>query len=87
MNYAATLAANQRFNLARAVADAKGSPDSFVEYFLDRLSAAPYDSDAHTDLLTYVQTGGTWTGADAQVQAKSAGVTRLIVGSGEYQLV
>jgi uncharacterized protein (DUF1800 family) len=87
MNYAATLAQNQRFNLARAVGDAKSSPDSFVEYFLDRLSAATYDSDPHTDLLTYVQTGGTWTGSDAQVQAKSAGVTRLIVGSGEYQLV
>jgi hypothetical protein len=38
-------------------------------------------------LLTYVQTGGAWTGADAQVQAKAAGLTRLIVGSSEYQLV
>jgi uncharacterized protein (DUF1800 family) len=87
MNYAATLAANQRFNLARAVADAKGSPDSFVEYFLDRLSAAPYDSDPHTDLVSYLQIGGAWTGSDAQVQAKAAGITRLIVGSSEYQLV
>jgi uncharacterized protein (DUF1800 family) len=87
MNYAATLAANQRFNLARAAVDAKGSPDSFVEYFLDRLSAAPYDKDPHGDLLTYVQTGAAWSGSDAQVQAKAAGVTRLIVGSSEYQLV
>jgi uncharacterized protein (DUF1800 family) len=87
MNFAATLAANQRFNLARAAVEAKGSPDSFVEYFLDRLSAAPFERDPHSDLLTYVQTGGAWTGADAQVQAKAAGVTRLIVGSSEYQLV
>jgi uncharacterized protein (DUF1800 family) len=87
MNFASTLAANQRFNLARAAVDAKGSPDSFVEYFLDRLSAAPYDKDPHADLLTYVQTGAAWTGSDAQVQAKAAGVTRLIIGSSEYQLV
>jgi len=87
MNYAATLAGNQRFNLARAAADAKGSPDAFVEFFLDRLSAAPYDNDPHSDLLTYVQTGGAWTGSDAQVQAKSAGLTRLILGSAEYQIV
>ena len=87
MNYAATLAGNQRFNLARAAADAKGSPDSLVEYFLDRFSAAPYEKGAHDDLLVYAQTGATWTGSDAQVQAKSAGLTRLIVGSSEYQLV
>ena len=87
MNFAAQLAGNQRFNLARAAGDAKGSPDTFVEYFLDRLSSAPYDNDPHSDLLTYVQTGGAWTGADAQVQAKAAGLTRLIVGSSEYQLV
>jgi uncharacterized protein (DUF1800 family) len=87
MNYAATLAGNQRFNLARAAADAKGSPDAFVEFFLDRLSAATYENDPHTDLLTYVQTGGAWTGSDAQIQAKSAGLTRLILGSSEYQIV
>ena len=87
MNYAATLAANQRFNLARSAADAKGSPESLVEFFLDRMSPAPYDQGPHDDLTAYVQTGGTWTGSDAQVQAKSAGLTRLIVGSSEYQLV
>jgi uncharacterized protein (DUF1800 family) len=87
MNFAATLAGNQRFNLLRAVTDAKGSPDALVEFFLDRLSAAAYDKDPHDDLLAYVQTGGTWTGSDAQVQTKAAGLTRLIVGSSEYQLV
>ena len=87
MNYAATLAANQRFNLARAAAGAKSSPESLVEFFLDRMSPAPYKKDPHDDLVAYAQTGAAWTGSDAQVQAKSAGVTRLIVGSSEYQLV
>jgi hypothetical protein len=87
MNFAATLAGNQRFNLARAAGDAKGSPESLVEFLLDRCSPAPYEKAAHDDLLSYAQTGAAWTGSDAQVQAKSAGLTRLIVGSSEYQLV
>jgi uncharacterized protein (DUF1800 family) len=87
MNYAATLAANQQFNLARAAADAKGSAESLTEYFLDRMSPSPFSNEAHQDLLAYAQMGGAWTGSDAQVRAKSAGLTRLIVGSSEYQLV
>ncbi|HKE84291.1 MAG TPA: DUF1800 domain-containing protein [Vicinamibacterales bacterium] len=87
MNYAATLAANQRFNLARAAAGAKDSPESLMDFLLDRLSVAPYDKDPRGDLLTYAQTVAAWTGSDAQVQAKAAGLTRLIVGSSEYQIV
>jgi uncharacterized protein (DUF1800 family) len=87
MNYAATLAGNQRFNLARAAADAKGSPEALVGFFMDRLSPAAYERAAYDDLMSYAQMGAAWTGSDAQVQAKSAGLTRLIVGSSEYQLV
>jgi hypothetical protein len=32
-------------------------------------------------------TGGAWTGSEAQLQTKSAGLIKLIVGSSEYQLV
>jgi hypothetical protein len=28
-----------------------------------------------------------WTGSDAQLSTKASGLTHLIVGSGEYQLV
>ena len=58
-----------------------------MNFLLDRLSVAPYDKDPRGDLLTYAQTVAAWTGSDAQVQAKAAGLTRLIVGSSEYQIV
>jgi len=87
MNFAATIAANQRFNLANAAAGAKGSPDEFTDYFLGRLSTAPFDRGPLDALKAYLEDGGPWTGSTAQLQAKSAGLARLIVGSAEYQLI
>jgi uncharacterized protein (DUF1800 family) len=87
MNFAATLAANQRAALARDAAEAGSSPSSLIDYFMDRLSPAPYAQEARSDLQSYLETGGTWTGTDAQLRIKGAGLVRLIVGSGEYQLV
>jgi hypothetical protein len=31
--------------------------------------------------------GAAWTGSTAQLQSKAAGLTRLIVGSAEFQLI
>jgi len=87
MNFAGTIAFNQRFNLARDAAGARSSPDSLFEYFLDRLSAAPYDSEPQEAFMAFLQTGGAWTGSDAQLQSKGNSLARLIVGSAEYQLV
>ena len=89
MNFASTIAANQRFNLASAAASAKDSPDTFVEYFLGRLSPAPFDGEPLDVLKAYLVDGGAsaWTGSTAQLQTKAAGLARLIVGSAEYQLM
>ena len=87
MNFAGTIAFNQRFNLARDAAGARQSPDSLLEYMLDRLSPAPFADGPRSDLLTFLQTGGTWSGSDAQLQSKGNGLARLIVGSSEYQFV
>jgi uncharacterized protein (DUF1800 family) len=89
MNFASTIAANQRFNLASAAAGAKNSPDTFVDYFLGRLSPAPFDGEPLDVLRAYLVDGGasTWTGSTAQLQTKGAGLARLIVGSAEYQLM
>jgi uncharacterized protein (DUF1800 family) len=87
MNFAGTLAFNQRFNLARAAAGARESPDALLEYMLDRLSPARYDSEPMDYLREFLQTGGAWSGSDAQLQSKGNGLARLIVGSSEYQLV
>jgi uncharacterized protein (DUF1800 family) len=86
MNFAATLAQNQRFNLARDGASARSSPEDLVAYFLDRLSPLPYDRQPYDALVGYLRAGAAWTGSDAQLQAKAGGLARLIVGSSEYQL-
>jgi hypothetical protein len=45
MNFAATLAANQKFNLARAAAPYRSSPENVLDFFLDRLSPSPFELD------------------------------------------
>jgi hypothetical protein len=87
MNFAAALAANQRVTLARDAAGANASPEGLLDHFLDRLSPALYSNDARSDLLAYLEAGGAWSGSDAQLRTKAAGLVHLIVGSGEYQLV
>jgi uncharacterized protein (DUF1800 family) len=87
MNYAASLALNQKFNLGRAARPHGNTPERLLEYFLDRMSPADYDSQPHSELLDYLRAGGAWTGSDEQLNAKAAGLARLIAGSGEYQLV
>jgi uncharacterized protein (DUF1800 family) len=87
MNFAATLAFNQRFNMARAAVEAKASPESLLDFFLDRLSPAPYENAPLDELVAYLNDGVTWNGSDAQLQSKGAGLMRLIVGSSEYQFV
>ena len=85
MNFAATLMANQRFNLQQAAAPARTSPEALLEFHLKRFTAAPFSADTSTALLDYLRLGGAWTGSDTQLANKAAGLGRLIVGSSEYQ--
>jgi uncharacterized protein (DUF1800 family) len=87
MNFASSLAFSQRFNLGRAAAAARSTPEDMMSFFLDRLSPATYDSEPYKALLDYLRSGGTWTGSDAQLVVKASGLTRLIVGSSEYQVM
>src|SRR5688500_8687862 len=87
MNFAASLAFNQRFNLGRAAAEGGSSPQDLLNLLLDRLSPARYESEPNSAPLDYLNAGGAWTGTDPQLTAKAAGLARLIVGSSEYQLV
>jgi len=87
MNFATTLASNQRFNLAKAAGGSRVSPESLLDFFLfERLSPSPFDLQPYLELLAYVSTAP-WTGSDAQVNAKTAGLARLVVGSSEYQFI
>ena len=89
MNFASSLAGNQKFNLANAVktAGTGKTPEAMLAYFGDQIVTAPQDSSVTTELNNYLHANGAWTGSDAQLQAKASGLVHLIVGSPEYQLV
>jgi uncharacterized protein (DUF1800 family) len=87
MNFASTLAANQRFNLLARAKPAASTPESFLSFFLDELVTAPMDTGTTGELLTYLRATGAWTRSDAQIQSKAAGLVHLIAGSPEYQLI
>jgi len=87
MNFAASLATNQKFNLATAGKPHGGSPESLLAYFLDQLATPPLDTNVAAELETYLRATGPWTGSDAQLQSKCAGLVHLIAGLPEYQLV
>jgi hypothetical protein len=87
MNFASSLAGNQKFNLARAAKSVSSTPDAMLSFFLSALPTAPLDSSVRTELSSYLRATGAWTGTDAQLQAKSAGLVHLIAGLPEYQFV
>ena len=87
MNFAASLAANQKFNLRDMARGQASSPDDLVALMSDRLTPSPFASNSHRALVDYVRAGGAWTGSDTQIANKAAGLAHLIVGSGEYQVV
>ncbi len=89
MNFASTLAANQKFKLATAAASAAGaktSPQTLVNYLLTRMTP-DVDGPVYADLVSYAATGAAWTGSDSQLQTKGSGLAHLILGSPEYQFV
>ena len=85
MNFASTLAANQKFNLARDAQSYRQSPEGVLGYVLGRFPTSGFSGDAIGAMFQYLRAGGSWTGADAQLQTKVAGLTHLVVGAGEYQ--
>jgi uncharacterized protein (DUF1800 family) len=88
MNFAASVAANQKFNLARSFsASDKAQPARVLNAMLQRFTPAPFATNETGELLGYLNAGGPWTGSDAQMNAKAPGLARLIAGSGEYQFI
>jgi uncharacterized protein (DUF1800 family) len=88
MNFAASVAANQKFNLARSFSAAeRAQPDRVLNAMLQRLTAAPFQTSELNELMAYLNSGGPWTGNDTQMNAKAPGLARLVAGSGEYQFV
>jgi uncharacterized protein (DUF1800 family) len=85
MNFASTLASNQKFRLGAAVAPARASAQAVLDLMLSRY-AAMNETGMRDDLLAYIGTGA-WSGSDAQLQTRASGLAHLIVGSAEYQFV
>lgn len=84
MNFASTLAANQRFNLARDAQPYRATPERVLEYMLARFRTMGFSPAQTASMAEYLRSTA-WTGTDAQLQQRVPGLTRLIVGSGEYQ--
>jgi uncharacterized protein (DUF1800 family) len=85
MNFASTLALNQKTRLGTAAAPARGSAQAVLNFMLSKLTPAN-SSDMYGDLLAYASTG-VWSGSDTQLQTRASGLAHLILGSAEYQLV
>jgi uncharacterized protein (DUF1800 family) len=87
MNFASTLAANQKFRLATSARPYAQTPQSVLSWALDALAARPLDAAVRAELGDYLAATGAWTGADAQLQTKVPGLVHLIAGSPEYQFL
>src|SRR5256885_4542620 len=87
LNFAAQLAANQRFNLATAARtnNATTSPEALLAFVTTALTSAPLSLSVTGELAAYLRATGAWTGSDTQIQAKTAGLVHLVAGSPEYQ--
>ena len=62
MNFASTLAANQKFNLAASAKDAGRTPEGLLAYFQSQLVTGVSDSGTPTELMAYLRSTGAWTG-------------------------
>jgi uncharacterized protein (DUF1800 family) len=88
MNFAAQLATNQKFALRDLSRGHGSTQQDLLGYMLDRLTPPEYAADAYNALLDYARAGEpNWTGSDAQLATKAAGLVHLILGSGDYQFV
>ena len=86
MNFASTLATNQRFALRDAARPSRRDAGIARRFVLERLSLPDARPASERDaLLDYVRAGGTWTGSDTQLLNKTGGLFHLLTGSGDYQ--
>ena len=62
------------------------TPERVLEYALARFRTMGFATAQSNSMIEYLKSTA-WTGSDAQLQQRVPGLTRLIVGSGEYQFV
>ena len=87
VNFAATLAQNQRFNLATAartipnITSGATGAQTLLSVVLGLAQTPPYDPAVSAELATYLTSTGAWTGSQTQLQNKVSGLIHLIIGS------
>jgi uncharacterized protein (DUF1800 family) len=86
-NFGSQLVADQKAQLAAAVASDGQTQNGLMTAMLGRITTAPLDPNPQQVLSSYLVAGGAWTGSDEQVSTRAAGLARLLVGSAEYQLI
>jgi uncharacterized protein (DUF1800 family) len=87
MNFASALAANQLVNLAATAAPYAATPDSLLSFVLDSMRTPPLDRAVVGELSAYLRANGAWTGSQAQLRQKVAGLVHLVASTAEYQFV
>jgi uncharacterized protein (DUF1800 family) len=87
MNYAASLTTNQRVNLRNEARPFAQTPQGVMSFVMERLSPAALDQNPYNEFMGYLRAGTSWTGSDAELQTKVAGVMHLVMGSAYYQFV
>jgi len=89
MNFASTLAQNQRFAVRDQARDAwvGASAEALLSFVLERLSLPAPDAPVRAALINYINAGSPFTGTESQLLNKTGGLFHLLTGSGEYQLV
>ena len=71
MNFAAQLAANQKFNLRDLSRGHAETQEALLNYMLDRTTPPEFKADAYAALLEYTGAGeSSWTGSDTQLATK-----------------
>ena len=87
MNFASTVATNQRVAVRDLLKPFARTPDALLAYVLDRLTARPFERDARETLREYLVAGRPWTGSDADLLVKGPGLVHLVMASPNYQAI
>jgi uncharacterized protein (DUF1800 family) len=87
MNFAATVGANQRFNLATSARPFASTPEALLSHVSQSMPAVPLGEGVVGELLNYLRATGAWTGSATQLQAKVPGLVHLLAATAEYQFV
>ena len=85
MNFASTLAANQRFNLARDAQPYRQTPERVLEYMLARFRTMGFTRRRRRRRCRNTCDRRRGPAPTRSCSRRVPGLTRLIVGSGEYQ--